>query len=255
AANTPCEVVVNTVLARGFLAGRGPLDQALGRRILGLGPAPCTVVGVAGDVRQASLDRRPLPEIYHPYGTLDGAQGAEEMVLVVRSTLPAATAVRAVREAVRAVDPGQPVYKVETMTDVVNASLADRQLYAGVLGAFGAAALTLAAAGVYAVLAYAVARRRREMGVRMALGARGADIVRLVVREGAVLAGIGVVAGIAGAALLTRALRTVLYGVTAADPVSFALAAAALTGVALFAAWLPARRAARVDPAIALRAE
>lgn len=259
AANTPCEIVVNAALARGFLtgtAGRGALVHAIGRRLLGVAASPCTVVGVVGDVRQWSLARKPLLEIYYPYGMFDGhLQGADDMVLVVRSPLPATLVTRAVREVVRAVDPGQPVYKIETMTDVVNASLADRQLYAGVLGAFGATALTLAAAGVYAVLAYAVARRRREMGVRMALGARGADIVRLVVREGAVLAGMGVVAGIAGAALLTRALRGVLYGVTAADPVSFALAAAALTGVALLAAWLPARRAARVDPAVALRAE
>jgi len=249
-----CVVMVNATLAGRHIAPGRPLADAVGRRLLLDGNA-CTVVGVAGDVRQAGLDTPPQAEVYYPYAMLDGPAGAEKMVVVVRSPRPVDAVAGAIRTAVREADPALPVYRVATMAEVVAESLADRRLYAGLLGGFGAAALALAAAGVYAVLAYAVAQRRREVGVRMALGARAGDVVRLVVGQGARLVAAGVVAGLAGALVLGRALGGLLYGVGASDPPTVAAAAAVLAFVALAASWVPARRAARADPAVVLRAE
>jgi predicted permease len=243
--------LINEALARAAF----PDENPIGRRLLNVSDEPVTIVGVVGDVRQAGLDRPPLPEIYAPYALMDSLGAPDKMVLVVRAQVPATSLVRQVRAAVAAVDPTQPIFEINTMREVIGESLADRRMYLWLLGLFGGVALTLAAAGIYGVIAYAVAQRRREMGVRMALGARGIDVVGMVVRQGASLAGIGIVIGLVGSFGLMRFIASMLYGVKATDPVTFAVVPLVLGGVALLAAWLPARRAARVDPVVVLRAE
>jgi ABC-type antimicrobial peptide transport system permease subunit len=160
-----------------------------------------------------------------------------------------------VRDAVRRIDPTQPLYEVLTMEEVVHQSLAGRRLNLWLLGFFATVALVLAAAGLYGVISYLVAQRTREIGVRIALGAQNRDVMGLVLRQAAVLAGFGVVLGLAGALASTRVLESLLYGVSARDPLTFAALAALLAAVALVASWLPARRAARVNPMVAIRAD
>ena len=200
-------------LAAGVLAlGRGAnaavfgvVDAALLRPFPYCALEQLVAAHEAGDVRQAALDTLGQRKIDYPSAMLDGAGGAEQMVLVVLSPRPRAAVAAAGHAAVHAVDPVQPVDQVATMDEVVAASFADRRLYAGLLGGFGALALALVAAGVYAVLAYAVAQRQREVGVRMALGARAADVTRRVVGQGARLALVDVLLGLAGALALGRA--------------------------------------------------
>jgi hypothetical protein len=181
--------------------------------------------------------------------------GVPWVVLVVRGGETAAALVPAVVQAVRTLDPEQPVYDVRTMDAVVDRSLAQRRMSTALFGAFAVVSLLLASVGVYGVMAFGVARRVREFGIRVALGARRADLTRLVLREGAGLAGAGIVAGLAGAALLSGAMRSLVYGVGLRDAASFALSAGALLGVAVLASYLPARRAASVDPAVTLRGD
>jgi ABC-type antimicrobial peptide transport system permease subunit len=159
------------------------------------------------------------------------------------------------RRVVAAVDPNVPVFRVRTFSELRAASTARTRFLMLVLGAFAGAALTLAAVGIYGVVAYAVAQRRRELGIRMALGAKAADIVRLVVRQGAVLAGAGAAIGLAGAMVATSALRGLLFEVTPTDPPTLTAGTITLVGVAMLASYLPARRASRLDPVEALRHE
>jgi putative ABC transport system permease protein len=161
----------------------------------------------------------------------------------------------AVRRVIAAVDPQQPVSNVQTMDEIVANNVADRQQQMTLLGAFAGLALTLASIGLYGVLAYAVTQRSREIGLRMALGASAGNVTRLVVGHGVALTGAGLVVGIAGSWAATRALKNLLYGVSATDPLTFAAVAALLTSIALAACWIPARRAARLDPVVVLREE
>jgi ABC-type antimicrobial peptide transport system permease subunit len=161
----------------------------------------------------------------------------------------------AIRGAVQSVDPGQPIFNVQTMDEVVANSLSDHRTYLWLLATFAGVALVLATAGIYGVTSYLVTQRTREMGIRLALGATPASLQRLVVRQGAVVAVIGTVIGLVAAFALTRVLASVLYGVSATDPVTFIVVAAMLIGVALAASLIPARRAARGNPMIALRVE
>ncbi len=248
-------VVVSEALARRAWPGRA----ALGRRLaLGAGPDArrYTVVGVARDARLRLADA-PDHELYLPHA----ASGWRSVNLVVRvrggagADARALAALPAVRAALRGVDPGAPVEALEPVTATVRAATADQRLWGGLFGAFAAAALALATVGVYGVVAYQASRRTRELGVRVALGARPGDVRRLVVGAGARLAGLGVALGLALAAAVTRALAGSLYGVSPTDPAVLAAVAAALGGAALLASWLPARRAARVAPTEALRAE
>ncbi|HTH48359.1 MAG TPA: FtsX-like permease family protein, partial [Candidatus Limnocylindria bacterium] len=163
--------------------------------------------------------------------------------------------VPAVRKAVLAVDKDQPVSDVQTMDQVLSESLAQRRFTMLLLGVFGATALLLSAVGIYGVMAYSVTRRIGEIGIRMALGAQRNDILGLVFRQGGRLIGLGVAFGLLGGLTLTRFLGSMLFGVSAHDPATFAVIAVLLAAVALLACWLPARRATRVDPMVALRAE
>ncbi len=246
-------ILVNAAFARRYLTHRGRLTDAIGRRLLDIGfPAPATIVGVVGDVRQADLQLPALPEIYFPYAAMDDGPGAANMVLVVRSSLGDGAGA-AIRKAVAALDPWRPVSLVRSMDAVVAESVAKQRLYALLLGLIGVAAVILTAAGVYAVLSYVVAERRREVGLRLALGAQGGDVLQMMVGDAMRMAGIGLLVGAAGAALLTRTLRSAIYGVTVTDPLTFWGATALIALVALAASYLPARRAARIDPLVALK--
>jgi putative ABC transport system permease protein len=207
------------------------------------------IVGVVGDTKTGSLTGEGDMQIYVPH-----AQDPHWnfMGLVIRTTSDPAAFARTLRREVQAIDKDQPVYNVRTMDDVVASSLGTRRVSMQLFAVFAIAAVLLAALGIYGVMAYSVTQRTQEIGIRMALGAQRSDVLALVIRQGMVLAVIGVVVGLAGAFALTRLLVNLLYGVAATDPLTFAAIPLLLLFVALVACYLPARRAARLDPTIAL---
>jgi predicted permease len=246
----PDVVIINDTLARKHFPGEDPI----GRRIL-YAPVPMTIVGVVGDVRQAGLDEEPLAEMYFPYGLEEAVGFLGDAVLVLRTAGAPESLAAPLRGAVKTVDPTLPLYDVLTMQEVIDKSLASRRLNLWLLGFFAAVALVLAATGLYGVISYLVAQRTREIGVRMALGAQKSDVQGLVLRQAAALAGFGILLGVAGALAFTRVLDSLLYGVSSRDPLTFAALSALLAAVALLASWVPARRASRVSPMVAIRAE
>ena len=244
-------IVVNEALANAHFAGRDPIGQQL----TGMGTAPMRIIGVVGDVRQAGLDRAPLREVYFPYHTPGMLGWMSSMSLVIKTAVEPQSLTPAVSAAVRAVDRDQPVYRVLTMEQIIAESLSSRRLNLWLLGVFAAVALVLSAAGLYGVISYLVTQRTREIGIRMALGAEARDVVRLMMGRGAMLIGIGLAVGLVGAFAFTRWLESMLYGVGTRDPLTFATIPIVLVSVALLATYIPARRASRLDPTIALRSE
>jgi ABC-type antimicrobial peptide transport system permease subunit len=209
------------------------------------------IVGVVADVRDAGLTREPGPMMYVPYAQAP-FWGAN---LVVRSTLSPTALVGTIRGVVRSIDKNLPITHVATIPEVLDASVAQRKFRTWLLGAFGVVALLLAAIGVFGVVSFSVASRTREFGVRVALGAAPTSIGRMILMEGLRLGGIGLGLGLAAALAFARFLKSELYGVTVYDPTTFFGSAAVLLAVAIFACYIPARRAMRVDPMIALRYE
>ena len=211
-----------------------------------------TVIGVVGDVREASLETPPRPTIYVNYR--QRPQATYHFSAVVRTAGDPASVIASARKIVRELDPDVPP-STSSFTAIFAASTSGRRFNLVLFGIFAGTALLLAVAGIYGVLAYSVARRTREMGVRMALGASAGNVMRLVLGQAAVTTGIGVLLGVVGSFILMRFLQSMLYEISAADPLTFAAVALLLIGVALLAAYLPARRATKVDPIVALRYE
>jgi putative ABC transport system permease protein len=258
AAGSPPVVVVDEDFVRRHLPGQ-PLDAALGRRVRfgGDGEPWREIVGVARHVRHGGPEEAGHPGVYHPWTQAKPrwlAEYVRAMDLVLKTTGEPLSFVEQVRREVRAVDAEQPLGNVRALEDMLAESLAPRRFSLLLVGV-SAAALVLGAVGLYGVLSYAVTQRTREIGVRMALGARAADILRLVVGHGMALALVGVGLGTAAALALTRLMAGMLFGVSATDPATFALVALLLAAVTLLACYIPARRATKVDPMIALRAE
>ncbi len=247
-ADRPLVVIINETLARRYFAdGLNPIGQRLR---LGARFIP-EIVGIVGDVKDSGLNRETAPAMYTSY-----LQSPEmKMSLVVRAEGDPSKMIRAVEKQVWAVDKDQPMYKIRTMEQVVGESQSSSKFTLVLLGIFAAVAMGLAAVGIYGVISYTVAQRTREIGIRIALGAKRADVLRLVVGQGTVLASAGVVVGLAGALALTRVMSSLLFGVSATDPAIFAGAAAFLAAVALLASYIPARRAMSVDPTTSLRSE
>jgi putative ABC transport system permease protein len=244
--------LVNVEMARRFWRGKNPIGS---RITLGNPQNPDavwrTVVGVIENTRLETLDKEPYPQMIFP-----AAQSVPEALdFAIRTSVPPASLVPAVRREVRALDRDLPVSNVKTMEDRLAEVVAQPKVNLVVLAAFAALALLIAAVGTYGVMAYAVAQRTRELGIRVALGASGERVVRLVVRQGMVPAVVGVGIGLVGAALGARLLASLLYGVGTRDVSTFAVASLALAGVALAACYIPARRAAHADPMVALRSE
>ena len=242
--------LISESLATRFWPGEDPLGRRI--RIAGTTEQPWrTVVGVVSDVRQYWYDRDPRPTLYVPYSQAP-RRGA---FLLVRSSLDTAATVSAMRASAREADPDQPIDEVRTMATVVTESASFIRLAAGLMVSLGIVALVLAAVGLYGVVADHVAQRTHEVGVRMALGARASDVLWLVLREAGRLAVVGIVLGLAGAWVLGRVMSSALFGLVRPDVASLAAVTLVLAGVALVAAWVPARRAVRVDPLATLREE
>jgi len=250
--NAPPVVMISAEAARRYWPNDDPIGSTIstgwrkeGRNFGG------TIVGIVGDVRPFSLADKPAPFIYVPLAQWP----LDEMSVVVRSSSPASTVLAAARGIVSAIDPQLPVYDAHSLDEVVRESTAPRRFYALLFAIFAALALTLAAVGIYGVIAYAVQQRRRELGIRVALGASRERVVALVMRQGITLAAIGAGAGLVGAGILTRVLQGQLFGVSATDPLTFVLVPLVLLAVAVGACVVPVLRALRVDPASAIRAE
>jgi putative ABC transport system permease protein len=249
-AEAPPVAVVNEALARRFFGRENPVGQKVTVGVMGP-PLTREIVGVVRDVRPTALDSDPRPELYIPYAQ----SSTGSVTLVARTRGDAGAMLPSLSRAVWRVDPLQTIYHSGTVAAMVGETLRARWFYLGLLGTFAAAALVLAAVGLGGLISYGVARRRREIGVRLALGERPARLVRSLAGEGLRLAAAGVVLGLAGALAASGALRAMLVGVGPHDPVSALAIAALLCAVSWLAAWLPARAASRVDPVVALRAE
>ncbi len=247
--NTPKVLIVNETMARQLWPGESPI----GRRITIWRDEkfPREIVGVVGDTKP-SLDADPGQQMYVPYSQDSGWTG---MSLVVRTNGDPTNITTAMRNELRSLDKGIPVFNVRTMNDVLATSVAPRRTPMLLLSAFAAIALLLGMIGIYGVTAYYVSQRTQEIGIRMALGAQMSDVMKLVLRTGMVLALIGIGAGLVGAFALTRLLTTLLFGVNPTDGVTFAAVSLCLLVSALIACYLPARRATQVDPLVALRYE
>jgi predicted permease len=235
-----------------------PDEDPIGKRItLGWGRGPGRpraggeVVGIVGDVKDAGLNEADPPQIFLPYRQLP----IQIMSVVLRTTIPPSSVAGAVRREVHAIDPNLPVGNVRTLDDVVARSISPQRFYMTLLSAFAAVALALAAIGIFGVLSYTVAQRTREIGIRMALGARERSVLHLVVRHAMGLAAAGIALGTAAALFLSKTMTTLLFATSPRDGLTFGLVAVLLGGVALLASYVPARRAARVDPIVALRAD
>jgi putative ABC transport system permease protein len=252
--DAPPVAVINETMARKFW----PNQDALGKRFKFGDPGDKTpwlsIVGIVGDVRQMRLNEPPRQEMYFPYWQAKDNWMVPRDLAIRTSGDPLGLA-GAVRQAVWSVDKDQPVSNVMTLNDLLDQEVAQRRVQAALLGGFAALALILACIGIYGVLSYLVTQRTREIGVRVALGASASDVFRTVAGQGMTLAGIGIAAGLAGALALARLLGSLLFGVSAGDPLTYAGAVAVFGMVALLACYFPARRAARVDPMVTLRYE
>jgi putative ABC transport system permease protein len=247
--NTPLVTVVNQSLAKQFFPDINPIGQKLfvqwGRK------APCEIVGVVGDVKQTGLEKDPMPTVYFSDAQEPNGGGT----LVIKTASDPMLLARVIEDQIHSYAKDQPIADVLPMDVLMSKAVARPRFQSALIGVFAGLALLLAAIGIFGVMSYSVAQRTAEIGIRVALGAQRAQILKLVVGQGAVLALIGIAAGLAGAFALTRVLRSLLFEVSTTDPVIFTTVPLLLCAVALAATYLPARRAANVDPIVALRYE
>jgi predicted permease len=245
-------IIINETLGRRYFPGEDPI----GKRMTLEDENPkeedwATIVGVVKDTKPLAMDGKPAPEMYMPFAQQPG----RSMALMIRTTNKPESVAAAVRRSVQALDKNQLVYVVRTFEGVMSDAVATPRFRASLLGVFAAVALILAMVGVYGVMSYAVTQRTREIGIRMALGAEPRDALKMVMKQGAKLAIAGVAIGSGGAAALTWLIEELLFDVRAADPATFVAAPLLLAGAALLACYLPARRATKVEPIVALRCE
>ena len=243
---SPAVMLVNQAAARRYWPGADPVGQTVK-----LGETELTVVGVVGDVRNDGLASEPQPTVYAPFSLAP----RPSTQLFIRTTGDPAVLADAVRRTIHDTDPLQPIAEVRTLRSAMADTVAQPRFFTILLSIFGSVAVFLAALGLYGVVAYSVTRRTNEIGIRMALGARAHDVVTMVIGHSAWPTGMGIVAGAVAALVLSRWMASLLFQVRPADPATFVAAAVLLGGVALLASWIPARRAAGIDPNLALRAD
>jgi putative ABC transport system permease protein len=246
--------VVNETFARQYFPGQ----EALGKQVRWEFVEPpqwMTIVGVIGDVRHSGLDQPQEPTAYTPLAQNPQPWKRWAYVVVRPRSQDAEQLLGSVKQALWSVDPQLPVGKVQPMSEVVGEAVSQRRFNMLLLAIFAGLALSLAIVGIYGVMSYAVVPRRHEIGIRMALGAQRLDVARMVLRQGMIETAIGLAGGSAGAVALTRAMRGMLFGVEPVDPLTFTAVTALLLLVAVAACVVPARRATRVDPMVALRYE
>ena len=245
-------LVINQSLARRDFAGENPIGKRISFGTNSEGqPIWFEIVGIVGDIRTVDLVKEPEPDFYSLYRQAS----VSAMSLVIRAGVESESLVSTATAAVRDVDPNLPIADIRVMEQIVSESIAQPRFNLFLLGAFACLAMLLAAAGIYGVMSYAVTQRTQEIGIRMALGARQSDVLRMIVGQGMLLALIGIVIGAGAALALTGLMENLLYSVSATDPLTFVVIGLLLAGVALVACYIPARRAMRVDPMIALRYE
>jgi predicted permease len=262
---SPCVAAIDDIFANSYFRGQDPLGQTI---TFGWTPpwGPCRIIGVVGHVRHWNLGNEesytqaqayyPLYQI--PDQWVTGSEGFHTTTIVVRTTLPIAVLMPAIKNAVYSAGKDQAIYDVQTMQEIASQSMSSQRFPMILLGAFAALALLLAAVGIYGVISYSVTQRVHEIGIRMAIGAGKQSIFRMIIGQGLRLASIGLIVGAAAALALTRALVSfsgLLYGVRASDPLRFITVSALLTGIAVLGCYVPARRATRIDPIVALRYE
>jgi putative ABC transport system permease protein len=251
---TPNVTIINETFARRHFPGEDPIGHRLS--LQGQHRDPLLIVGIVGDVRDLALEETPTPEIYYPYLQNPLFENFDRsLTLVVRTKSSPTSMADSLRSELLNMDRSLPVYAMKPMTEHLSDSLSRRRFNLVLLSVFAAVALLLAAVGIYGVISYSVSQRTHEIGIRVAIGARSTEILRLIVGQAMLLTLLGITIGLGAAVALTRLMETLLFDVSTTDPLTFAVISVVLAAVALAACFVPALRATRVDPMIALRYE
>jgi putative ABC transport system permease protein len=248
-APAPPVMIINEALARQYFPGEDPIGKKMKTMFQGRGMRE--IIGIVGDVCHSGPLKDAPPQVYEPYPD----NPTSSLSVMVQADTPRRALLAAVRSVVKSLDKDQPIDRTAPMTELLSDSISQPRFYTLLLSVFAAFAFVLAALGIYGVMSYAVVQRTHEIGIRMAVGARVTDVLKLVMRNGMMLALIGVAIGLIGAFALTRLMTTLLFGITPTDVTTFASVSGVLIVVALFACYIPARRATKVDPLVALRYE